>query len=1172
LGALIGMNHARAHDIFEEVFAHDPAERARAVRARCEGDAGLEERVMVLLAAYDRAGGFLAGNPDAPAPPAAEPPDASSRALVGVCIGPYRILELLGEGGFGSVYMAEQHTPLRRRVALKVLKPGMDSRQVVARFEAERQALALMDHPNIARVLDAGQTSPELGSRPYFVMELVRGEPITAYSDAARLSPAERVELLIPVCLAVQHAHQKGVIHRDIKPSNVLVALHDGRPCPKVIDFGIAKATAGSLTDKTLFTEFRQLVGTPAYMSPEQAGMDGLDIDARTDVYSLGVLLYELLTGSPPFDARSLLQAGVAEMQRIIRETEPPRPSTRVSASGARLQDIASRRATAPERLGRLVRGELDWIVMKSMEKERARRYEAASALADDLRRYLEGEPVSAGPPTRAYRARRFVRRHRAAVAAGAGVFTALLVGMAGTGAALFKAAHDRDSARDAALKQQAAAEDARLARDLAQTRADRAGSAAEIAQVGADFLDWGVGFGLPGFSGAGDARTMTVTQMLDICSANVESFYRGRPRLQAAAHFQLGRMYARLSRLDESARHITAAIELWDAHGQPDEPTMIAAYTHLELIGILSWSGLVEMARWRARKHQVCMAYLDREAPEFAAPLRAWGDVLNAPLKADEQEIRRLAADVLDVWRRRTPDCQSPLLTVIADAWTTPLVQRELQGRSRAAEEAALEVLNELSEHCPDVFARTFEVYLCAYGYMANVDSPDRLQAIVDLADRVVRADLAGLQPDSWMMILPRVFQGRALANMGQREAGEDMLAGAYADLARLPMDRWSLLDEAFEQARWIQASTGRTRVFSLLSPPPTLPARAQVEALLRALGTPASEAAAADLARAVRELRTTPAETTALMQIVGGPLYTVLLTMHRPYPSLLDACEALLALPADDSTTSRAALAGIEGTAAEAALWLGRPADAELHARRACAARTELNGPDHWLSVSPIATLGRAQAAQGKDAEAQANLLTAYSTTRRQIGPAIPGMFVIFNDLLKVWSRTGDTDQMESLIRAREDDLRGLGVTRPSAWALNLHAWTTSKTPALDRRCYESAERLAVRACELRRSASNVNTLGAARCRVEKWDGAIADLLESESLRAKEGLGPDPFDWLFIARARAGKGDAAGAREAWSTVRALTATYTFTPDEAWDWVRLEAEFRPIIAHAVGE
>ncbi|MFN0138246.1 MAG: protein kinase domain-containing protein, partial [Phycisphaerae bacterium] len=442
-----------AKEIFLAVCELGIAERDEAVDRACAHDAGLRDLVCALLRGQNSPLPFetLAEDIRARARDTIDstPTDTEWRASRGKNgdgsrIKNYRLLERLGEGGFGLVYAAEQERPVRRRVALKIIKLGMDTKLVVARFEAERQALAMMDHPNIARVFDAGETST---GRPFFVMELVRGLPITEYADQNRLTINQRLLLIAQVCEALQHAHTKGVIHRDIKPSNVLVTTIGETPVPKIIDFGIAKATSTQLTEKTIFTEFRQMIGTPEYMSPEQAGEAEEGIDTRTDVYAVGILLYELLTGATPLDSKRLRSAAYGEMQRIIREEEPPKPSTRFRQRANSAAEIAGKRGLPQARLVGVLRGELDWIVMKAIEKDRARRYQTASAMAVELKRFLSGFAIEAAPPGAAYRARKFMHRNKWAVTAGALLALALVVGLAGTSWGFLRAERQRQVA-----------------------------------------------------------------------------------------------------------------------------------------------------------------------------------------------------------------------------------------------------------------------------------------------------------------------------------------------------------------------------------------------------------------------------------------------------------------------------------------------------------------------------------------------------------------------------------------------------------------------------------------------------------------------------------------------------------------------------------------------------
>jgi tetratricopeptide (TPR) repeat protein len=553
----------QARSIFLAALERAPDQWPAFLDEACGSDADVRARVDQLLQAHQLMGSIHRGDPallDVTV-------DHSIAERPGTVIGPYKLLEQIGEGGMGAVFMAEQTRPVRRKVALKVIKPGLDTRQVIARFEAERQALALMDHPNIAKVLDGGTTDT---GRPYFVMELVKGIPITDYCDQHRLTTHQRLELFISVCRAVQHAHQKGVIHRDLKPSNVLVTVIDGAAVPKVIDFGVAKAAGGALTGRTLCTGFQQLVGTPLYMSPEQAALSGVDVDTRSDIYSLGVLLYELLIGTTPFDRETLRRAGYDEMRRIIREDEPPRPSTRLSTlEVAVLSTVAEKRGAEPRRLNTQLRGELDWIVMKALEKDRNRRYESASALATDLQRYLDDLPVLASPPSTTYRLRKALRRHRRPALAASITLFSLVAGIVGTTWGLVRAKEAWEAEAGQAVAE-------RQAKESAQER--EAETEAVLSFVEERIL----GAARPEGQEGGLGHEVQLRRAVEAALPFIANSFANQPLIEARLRRTIGQSLYYLSDSQKAVKQFEKAHALYTEHLGPDHPDTLGSMSNL--------------------------------------------------------------------------------------------------------------------------------------------------------------------------------------------------------------------------------------------------------------------------------------------------------------------------------------------------------------------------------------------------------------------------------------------------------------------------------------------------------------------------------------------------------------------------------------------------------------
>jgi serine/threonine protein kinase/tetratricopeptide (TPR) repeat protein len=677
----MGAESNQAKAIFlEAIEAHTPERWPAFVEQACAGDTAVRAEVERLLRAQAALGSFHE------ATRTAQPETADHRVAEapGAVLGPYKLLRQIGEGGMGVVYMAEQESPVRRRVALKIIKPGLDTARVIARFEAERQALALMDHPNIARVLDAGATD---SGRPYFVMELVQGVPITDFCDQNRLAPEARLRLFLDVCRAIQHAHHKGVIHRDIKPTNVLVTLHDGVPVVKVIDFGIAKAMALKLTERTLLTAHDQVVGTPAYMSPEQAEPSGLDIDTRSDVYALGVLLYELLTGTTPLEIERLRGAGYIELLRLIREEEAPRPSRRLSSLGESAAVLADRRSLDVRRLARALAGDLDWVVMKALEKDRDRRYGTPAGLAEDVDRYLRREAVLARPPSAIYKVKKFAQRHRPAVTAVCAVAGALLAGAA---VATWQAVAATRAHQEAV----AAARAERTAKELAQLR--ELETSAALAFLESRVL----AAARPEGQAGGLGRDVTLEEAVKAALPYVETSFTNQPLIEARLRMTLGQSFGYLGEARLAADQWQTARTLYSRHLGPDDPDTLRSMFGLAQ----SYADLGRYADALRLREETLALQKARLGPDHPDTLRTMSSLAcsyaDLRRRADALKLRE---ETLALMRARLgPDDPDTLAGMYNLAASYAAVGRQAEARRLREETLALRTARLGAEH-PD-------------------------------------------------------------------------------------------------------------------------------------------------------------------------------------------------------------------------------------------------------------------------------------------------------------------------------------------------------------------------------------------------------------------------------------------------------------------------------------
>jgi eukaryotic-like serine/threonine-protein kinase len=994
-----------ANDIFLKALEIRAPEQRRAyLDEACHGDADVRAQVDALLEASERAGSFL----DAPAADLASTTDEPPREGPGTVIGPYKLLQELGEGGMGTVFLAEQEEPVRRKVALKIIKAGMDSARVIARFEQERQALAMMDHPNIAKVLDAGATS---AGRPYFVMELVKGIPITRFCDQEHLTPKERLELFIPVCQAVQHAHQKGIIHRDVKPSNVLIALYDGKSIPKVIDFGVAKAIQQKLTERTMFTEVGQMVGTLEYMAPEQAELNNLDIDTRADIYSLGVLLYELLTGSPPFTSKQLRSAAFDEMLRMIREVEPQKPSTKLSGSDE-LPSIAANRKLEPKKLTKLVHGELDWIVMKCLEKERGRRYETANGLAFDVQRFLADEPVLAGPPSATYRLRKFMRRNKGPVLAALAILILLVGGSVGTSAGLVWALAAEQETRGALIEVTAQERRAVAAEKSATAAARRA------ERIYAFYKQYVLVVPRPAGQDGGLGKDVTMKEALDRAAPKIAEAFADDPVIEASVRHTFGVTYTDLGRYKTAHSHLQKALEFRSAALGPEHDDTRATQTAMA-IALDKLGNHADAEKLLRQILEIERPKLGPEHEDTLGTMHNLGAVLKNQGKIDE--AARLFRKELAVRERQLPPEHRDLLATRQDLATLLIYQNK-----RAEAESLLrDVLKIRLKVHPD----HPETFYC----MQNLGMLLRQEEKMEEAEEMLRRCLAGerriFEADDPRIAGTQYLLADVLIVRGKRAEAEKLLRETLELQRRVngDDDRKTLRtqrtlatllarQEKLPEAETLFRQLLRVQTAARPEAPDTLSTQFELALLLKTKG---SLNEAEDLYRATL---------TAQVQVLPADHPDIVATQHNLGILLSDRgkpaeAEAFLrsawesrrrTLGPDDPDTLR-----VETNLGLTLRHLGKLSEAEPLTRHAFDVRRRTLGPDADLTLRSQTNLGLLLQGQGKLAEAESVYQDLLQRQRKLLPAEHNALAVTLANLGEILVDNRKAAQAEPLLR---------------------------------------------------------------------------------------------------------------------------------------------------------